>query len=114
MKEPNLDWFELFWKLYPRKVSKGNASKVWNRLDNKTREIAIEGLRKYIVYWQKKGIEKEYIPHASTWLNPDDERWNDDLSSDVVVRPIVNVEKMKQEIEEDKKIEDLQDRKSVV
>lgn len=61
--------FEAFWEQYPRKVAKRAAEKAWNRLSKKDQEEALKALPLHIKYWQIKDTDKEFIPHATTWLN---------------------------------------------
>jgi hypothetical protein len=70
------DDFEVFWKLYPRKVKKGEALKSWLK-----KNPDIEECKKALV-WQKTQDEwvkdnGAYIPHPTTWINQ--ERWKDEL-----------------------------------
>lgn len=70
--------FEDFWKEYPRKVSKANALKAWNKLkpnDDLVREIlsALEK-QKQSSQWQKDN--GDFIPYPATWLNG--RRWEDE------------------------------------
>ena len=102
-KELDLTWFELWYKLYPRKVSRWNAEKAWNKLSENQRILALEWIKKYIIYWKKKKTEKEFIPHPATWLDIKDQRWNDDLW-EVPETSLIKVnEKAKEEDEQDKK-----------
>ena len=68
--------FAAFYALYPRHVAKKSAEKAWAKIA--TSEAMIEqimaGLRAQLPQMLKQ--EKEFIPHASTWLNG--ERWKDD------------------------------------
>jgi len=61
--------FTEFWNLYPRKVSRKMAEKAWCRLNTIEQQQAIETLPVHIKYWDQLGTAKEYIPHATTWLN---------------------------------------------
>lgn len=72
--------FDYFWSSYPRKISKKMAKRAWEKLSTAQQKEAIEGLKGYVLYWERKGIEKEFIPHASTWLNQ--ERWDDELEDE--------------------------------
>lgn len=74
--------FELFWKLYPKKKSKGAALNAWLKLCGKQLsqrpqfselETAIKE-QSNSEQWQNS----QYIPNASTWLNQF--RWLDDPS----------------------------------
>lgn len=69
--------FDNFWKLYPRKVSKRMAQKVWERMPKDEQEAATDALPNHIRYWQLKETDPEFIPHATTWLNQG--RWEDEL-----------------------------------
>lgn len=102
-KSLNLSWFDEFYAKYPRKVSRWNAEKAWNKLSENQRILALEWLKKYIIYWKKKGTQKEFIPHPATWLDINDQRWNDDLSEVPETAIIQTNAKAKEEDEEDKK-----------
>ena len=69
--------FADFWQIYPRKVSKREAEKAWNRASLADRDVALEALPNHIKYWQLKDTANEFIPHASTWLNQ--ARFEDEL-----------------------------------
>jgi len=69
--------FAEFWKQYPRKVSKREAEKAWNKLPPVDKDAALEALQQHIKYWQLKDTSSEFIPHASTWLNQ--ARFEDEL-----------------------------------
>lgn len=66
-----------FWNLYPRKVCRKPAETAWNKLKLDERTAAMEAILIHIKYWQVQGTMKEFIPHASTWLNQ--ARWEDEL-----------------------------------
>ena len=82
--------FDEFWKLYPRRVAKLVAHRIWNRLSKKDKTIISIMLPLHILRWEEK--ELQYIPHASTWLNQ--KRFEDELE------PLP-----KKEISSDEKIE---------
>ncbi|MEB3843999.1 helix-turn-helix domain-containing protein [Pseudomonas guariconensis] len=73
------DGFEQFWKLYPKKKSRKDALKAWNKLnpDAELQSVMIAALGRHCVSrdWTKDA--GQYIPMASTWLNG--ERWHDVL-----------------------------------
>ena len=65
--------FEKFWQAYPKRVSKGQAWKTWEKL-RKAKELPeVEELCKALSWrriaddWEKD--DGRYIPHPSTWLN---------------------------------------------
>jgi hypothetical protein len=72
--EPSNDFLE-FWEEYPRKVAQKAAWKAWEKA-NPPLNLCLASLQKYkkTEQWRRG---KEYIPHASTWLNQ--ERWDDEL-----------------------------------
>lgn len=70
--------FELFWKAYPKKKSKGQAEKVWKRLRPNEQllatMIATIEIAKTSDDWLKEG--GKYIPYPATWLNA--KGWEDE------------------------------------
>lgn len=73
-------FFDEFWTLYPRKVSKKQAHKTWEKLkpDEILFKEIISGLEKQIMSEQWQKDEGRFIPHPATWLNQ--ERWNDEIA----------------------------------
>lgn len=69
--------FEEFWSLYPLKKAKNNARKSFLRLTKKDKFAIKESLPIHLEYWN--GISKQFIPHASTWLN--NRRWEDEIDT---------------------------------
>jgi hypothetical protein len=67
--------FDAFWKLYPRKVCRKTALRIWVRddLDEKL-DLILASVKAHAqsAQWQ----DRQYIPHPSTWLNG--ERWEDE------------------------------------
>jgi len=78
-------YFETFYSLYPRKVNKKKAQEKYysilkkSKSPEETANDILEGLKKYIDFWEKEKTELQFIPHPTTWLNG--ERWNDDIIS---------------------------------
>lgn len=72
-KKNNIDQeFAALWALYPRKVGKDKARKVYQKERKKNPALfqTVEaGIKAYIDYIAKKKIEPEYIKHGSTWFN---------------------------------------------
>jgi len=58
--------FEIFWDLYPRKVSKRVAQKRFEALRSDEQKLALEALPNHIKYWKSKNTEMDFIPHAAT------------------------------------------------
>lgn len=73
--KPDPNRFPEFWEWYPRKVGKADAQKAWAKATAKTdpQEI-LDGLERYRL--DPNLPEKEFIPHASTWLAGG--RWEDE------------------------------------
>ncbi len=69
--------FPEWWSIYPRKVCKKDAEKVWNRLSKEQQFAAFEALPVHVRYWGAAGRTPETTPHATTWLAG--ERWEDEL-----------------------------------
>jgi hypothetical protein len=83
---PN-DGFEIFWKVYPRKVAKAKAHEIWARL-KPTAELQTAILKSIDAQsksdqWRKDG--GKFIPYPTTWLHGN--RWEDELT--VTTKPIV-------------------------
>lgn len=72
-----MDDFEAAWAMFPRKVSKKDARRAWDRLTPDQRFEVVHALPVHVRYWEMAGTAKEYIPHFSTWLHG--ERWSDEL-----------------------------------
>lgn len=73
--------FEEFWKLYPRKVGKAKAMSTYFNLMRGEKDPAlskkiIQGLERSLKVWATEKREKQYVPHATTWLNQ--RRWEDE------------------------------------
>ena len=70
--------FDAFWNVYPRKVGKKNAQRLWEKmkLDSKTADIVHA-----VVEQSKDWDDIKYVKHPSTWLYG--EHWCDELNNDV-------------------------------
>lgn len=67
--------FDTFWQLWPRREGKANAVKAWQKARKKISESElVEKARAYVT--SPTVPEKQFVPHAATWLNG--ERWNDE------------------------------------
>jgi hypothetical protein len=72
--------FEQFWAIYPRKVAKAHALKMWRRLTSEEKFAALHAIPIHARYWHAAGRETDRIPHAGSWLNPiEGRRWEDEL-----------------------------------
>jgi hypothetical protein len=75
VKPPENPLFEEFWKVYPRKVGKGEARKAWiGAIKRATPEEIIAGAKRYAA----TKPDPEYTKHPGPWLNAD--RWLDEGS----------------------------------
>jgi hypothetical protein len=71
IKEPSLksdlDSFDAFWNLYPKKVAKADALKAWKQVLKKKTADEMIGLTK--AYSESKLPDMTYIPYPASWLN---------------------------------------------
>ena len=71
IKEPSLksdlDSFDTFWLLYPKKVAKADALKAWKQVLKKKTADEMIGLTK--AYSESKLPDMTYIPYPASWLN---------------------------------------------
>ena len=71
-----IDRFDEFWKIYPKKVSKESAKKVWLKI--KPNDDLIVKITKAVKDQKLSEREQQFIPHAATWLNA--KRWEDEIA----------------------------------
>jgi hypothetical protein len=71
IKEPSLksdlDSFDTFWNLYPKKVAKADALKAWKQATKKKTADELIALTK--AYSESKLPDMTYIPYPASWLN---------------------------------------------
>jgi hypothetical protein len=71
--------FILFWDAYPKKVSKPDAVKAWEKL--KPDVDLVGSIMKGLQRWKESGEwqqnDGQFIPYPATWLNK--RRWEDDI-----------------------------------
>jgi len=82
---PDVATFDDFWLLYPRRVAKREAEKVWARMSSADRMAAVVAMVDWRRVWLARGDDR-YTPHASSWLNG--ARWEDELPSEFVATPM--------------------------
>ena len=72
-------YFEMFWKVYPKKVGKLAAMKAWFKIrpSKELCEKIVEAVAQQISseQWIREG--GRFIPHPATWLNQG--RWDDEI-----------------------------------
>lgn len=86
IKDSWSNYFDLFWKAYPRKVAKQAAIKAFSKLNPDTAllEVILKSIQlaKLSKDWLRDG--GQFIPHPATWLNG--RRWEDEPTK----QPMVN------------------------
>ncbi|MCD8206799.1 MAG: DUF6291 domain-containing protein [Bacteroidales bacterium] len=79
-KSPQEQAFDEFWAMYPKKKSKGQAKRAWDKIkpDKDTIMAIMAKLPELMASddWQKEN--GRYIPYPATWLNA--EGWKDEVS----------------------------------
>jgi len=82
----NIDHFESFWSVYPRKVGKAQARKAWDKLklNDDTVKMIAENIALRIKYGEWSDANKTFIPHAATYLN--NARWEDEVEQKLVTQ----------------------------
>lgn len=82
-KSPKGDWpgFDAFWSAYPKKKSRADALKAWNKLrpDDALQQLMISAVRVHgaTAEWMKDG--GQFIPLGATWING--RRWEDEVEA---------------------------------
>ena len=80
MSPDDVEAFEAWWKVYPRRVSKGSARKAYlTALSKTSHERLLQAAQSFAKAKEAEGTEERYIPHPTTWLNG--ERWEDERSA---------------------------------
>jgi hypothetical protein len=81
--------FARFWEAYPRKVSKGTASKAFSRVMARADAPTIDVLLSAVSRYAASVSDPRYVAHPATWLNG--ERWNDEVGGNAPASAIVRV-----------------------
>lgn len=82
--ESELNGFDKFWEIYPRRVAKQAAFRAYKKALKESRpEVILEVARRYAR--EREGKDMEFTKHPATWLNG--ERWCDYQQQSVVVQP---------------------------
>ena len=81
------DAFDQFWSVYPRKVGKKDAVKVWNQIrpnPDLTNQI-VQGVERWKRSEQWTKDDGRFIPYPATFLRGD--RWNEYDRAEVIPSP---------------------------
>jgi len=76
------DWFEQFWKLYPRRIAKKDAARALDKV-RRSGEVEFLALLTAVENFARsvRGKDPQYIPHPATWINGG--RWDDELAAPI-------------------------------
>jgi hypothetical protein len=77
-KENIVEEFSTLWSIYPRKIGKKMAYRVFCKYDEKHYKKILYGAKRFAE--QNTVTDEKFIPHLSTWLNQ--ERWMDWFETD--------------------------------
>lgn len=81
--------FDKFWQAYPKKVSKKEAQKSWNKI-NPSLEL-FEKILKALEIVKQTGQwntdNGKFIPYPATWLNQ--KRWTDEIKMMQDIKPVI-------------------------
>lgn len=69
--------FSIFWKLYPKKVSKADAVRAWGKIKKDLVPTIMQALAVHCVCEQWVKDAGQFIPNAATWLNK--QKWEDEV-----------------------------------
>lgn len=61
--------FDLFWSLYPRRTSKKDAIRAWNKLTSPEQDKCVAVIAKHCSLWDSEARDMKYIPYPASWLN---------------------------------------------
>jgi len=79
------DTFDVFWKVYPKKVSKADALKAWKKIDADLLSTISAALLNHMNCEQWVKDNGQFIPNAATWLNK--QKWEDEVKPYVAGQP---------------------------
>lgn len=69
--------FAIFWKLYPKKVSKADAVKAWTKIRKDMVPTIMQALALHCSCEQWVKDDGKFVPNAATWLNK--QKWEDEV-----------------------------------
>ena len=74
---PELDLWDSFWTLYPRREAKKDAARAWSRMSEADQLEAVVAMASWRRIWAAQGRTTDKIRLPATWLNG--EQWTDDI-----------------------------------
>jgi len=79
LPHPAADGFDRFWAAYPRKTSKQDAKRAFDKLKptEEQLQVMLSAIERQKQSQQWQDADGRYIPHPATWLNG--KRWEDEL-----------------------------------
>ena len=77
--------FDSVYDIYPVKKSKQASMKAFSRIPKKTMKDFIRALKANIKHWEEEGVDKQFIPHLSTFINQ--RRWEDEIVPSLAGKP---------------------------
>jgi len=81
------DSFNEFWKVYPRHESKKESAQAFSKV-TESLEVLIKAVKEQTIAkaWDKPE-NKQFVPHAATWLNQ--RRWEDEVVQEAPVNKLL-------------------------
>lgn len=71
---PAVPAFEDFWQLYPRRIAKPDAIKMFFRVAPAERHWVLESTPLWVAFWRAEGREQRFIPYPATFIHRGDWR----------------------------------------
>ena len=79
--------FNKFWEIYPRKVNKKQTLKIFTKINDNDYEKILHAVK--IFASEHTNTEEKFIPHATTWLNQ--ERYEDYIDKKLTTKNLNNL-----------------------
>lgn len=73
-EKDNAHFFEIFWKVWPRKIAKKDAKKAWVKIN--PNQILLDKILDAVETAKEGWDDPQFIPYPASWLNA--ERWEDE------------------------------------
>jgi len=67
--------FEKFWELYDKKTARASTVRFWQKLTRKQKDEVLSKVKAYV----RSTPDKKFRCAPATWINPMNERWNDEI-----------------------------------